>query len=113
MSLTIYMGNTSIIELSELKDSLTVVYLNSATVIVTLLDDYGEEVGGQVWPLAMDYVTDSDGTYRATLSSGLDLVANKKYKAVMQATFAGNTAQWRCNVFSKVRTCCDEADCNC
>lgn len=99
--------------MTELKDAITDTYINDALTTVTLQDEYGEEVAGQVWPLVMDYVVGSNGTYRGNLVSALVLIANKKYKAFVTTTASGSTGTWTCNVVSRIRDCCDGVDCSC
>ncbi len=61
-------GNDNILELDGLRNEITGAFLNAATVTATLVDSGGVNVTGQSWPLALDYVSDSDGIYRGTIT---------------------------------------------
>lgn len=61
------------------------VYINNATVTVTLKDRTGADVAGEAWPLAMNYVAGSSGVYRATLAFGLSLQDCKPFTAEIVA----------------------------
>jgi hypothetical protein len=87
MILTIYIGNTTILELQYLTNSVSGEAITTATVIATLTDSKGEEVVGQTWPVTLTHV--DTGTYRATLENDLTLVANRPYTATIDATLAG------------------------
>ena len=83
--MTAFVANTNILELRGLKDGITGVFINDADVLVTLETDAGVEVGPVSWPITMSYVPTSDGIYRATIGSELDLVAGGCYKAIIEA----------------------------
>ena len=79
--------NTNILELQGLQDALTDAYINNATVSVTTIED---EDGVAVFPLSgspitMDYVTGSNGNYRAVLASTLPFTAGVCYTAHIDA----------------------------
>lgn len=84
--MTAFVANTNVLELIGLKDEVAEAFINDATVTVTIKDILeDEEVEGETWPLAMVYVTASDGDYRAILSDELSLVAKRKYLAYIDA----------------------------
>lgn len=88
-------GNDMVLEVSGLKNETTGAYLNSAAVAVSLADADGNPVDGNAWPLALDYVADSDGVYRVTLADALALTPNARYTAELTADAgAGLHAKW-------------------
>lgn len=84
--MTIFVGNTCLLELVELLDTQTGGYINDATVTVTIVDSDGNEVSGETFPLTMSYVSSSDGLYRCTLLHGLGFTAGHTYTAQITAT---------------------------
>lgn len=85
-----FVANTNVLDLTGLRNELTDAYINSATVTVTVKDEEGVEVAGQVWPLVMSYVAASDGNYRAFLADTLPFVAKAKYTAFIEANGGAN-----------------------
>lgn len=78
-----FVANTNILELIGLYDPIGEEFINDASVAVTTLED---ENGAGVFPLSgtpivMDYVSGSDGGYRAVLSASLPLTAGECYVA--------------------------------
>jgi len=53
MTEAVYVENTNNQILNELK---TDAFVNDAVVLVTIKDTHGTEVGGQGWPITMDYI---------------------------------------------------------
>jgi len=84
---SLIVGTDNKIQLDGLLDQSTSpqTYINDATVTVTLTDTAGDEVSGETWPLAMSYVTSSNGKYTATLTDSLSLSPNKRYTAQVVA----------------------------
>lgn len=60
--------------------------INDATVDVTLKDADGNEIAGETWPIAMNYVSTSDGRYTATLTHELEVEVNASVFAHGSAT---------------------------
>lgn len=83
----LYIGNSTVLELRDLKNSVTDTADTGATVTVTLVDDQGAQVSGQSWPLLMPHV--SAGTYRGIMSSSLALVEGAEYVGQIDATGSG------------------------
>lgn len=101
---TLYVGNDMLLEVADLKDDVTGEHLNAATVTVTLKDSAGVNVTGETWPLALAYVTSSNGVYRATLKDTLSLTANARYVATVIADAgSGKRAQWELDVVARTR----------
>ena len=72
--------------MAALKDDVTGEFLNDATVTVTLTDaTTGEEVDGATWPVNMNYLDDSNGVFRCSLTHELELLAGRQYNAVVVA----------------------------
>lgn len=101
--LTLYVGNTNVIELQGLKNSVTGTTDTAATVEVTLKDGAGVEIAGQSWPASM--VHDADGTYRATLEDDLSLRKGGRYFAYVTATGSGGeVGNWVGECIASIRT---------
>lgn len=91
----LFVGNDTVLEVDVLKNELTGAYMNSATVTVSLADESGNAVVGESWPKTLNYVSGSDGTYRATLAYGMVLVVGRKYNAqVVADAGSGLRAAW-------------------
>ena len=82
--LTAYLNSDNVITLNGLIDAVDSSYQNTATVQVTLTDYNGNEVTGETWPLTMNYVSASNGDYRATLVDTLN-VSEGSYTATITA----------------------------
>ena len=83
----LYVGNSNVIELQELTNSVTDVVDEAVTVTVTLYDTTGTEVTGQIWPATMTHAT--GGTYRVTLDNDAAITAGKRYTAKVDASGTG------------------------
>lgn len=101
--LTLYAGNSNVIELQGLQNSVSDAYQNAATVTVTLTDLDGVELDGETWPKTLAYVTDSNGNYRATLSHEIAMAIGQRYLYDIAATQDGSVARWRGEVKSICR----------
>ena len=94
MAEVIFFLNDNVIELTGLKDEVTGVEIDDATVSVTLLDKSGAQVTGQTWPTTMTALG-SGGIYRATLVDTLDTTLLDRYTAVVDVTTTGGeVAKW-------------------
>ena len=103
-SLSLYVGNSNVIELQGLQNSVTGLADTGATVQVTVKDRDGVVVTGQSWPAFMAHV--SAGTYRATLESDIAITAGVKYLAVIDATGSGGEiGHWEADVVAQTRKC--------
>lgn len=101
----LYTGNDTVVEARGVMNEVTGEYLNSATVTCTLLTSAGVEVTGQSWPLAMAYVSSSDGVYRATVPKTVAITANGRYKMQIDVNAgAGLVGQWTVPCLCRVRT---------
>ena len=81
----IFVGNDNVIEvfgLSYQDQAGDTVYLDGTdSVQVTLLDQQGGDVAGQVWPLAISYVAGSNGDFRQSLLKEIQLQPSQYYTA--------------------------------
>lgn len=84
-NLTAYVNSDNVLTLTGLYDNINAAYENAATVYVTLTDSNGTQVTGETWPLLMNYVSASNGNYRATLTDSLSVVSGKTYTATVTA----------------------------
>lgn len=104
MANTIYIDNTGVVELDELKNSITDEFINDASVTATIQLN-GVDVEGQAWPLALDYVTASDGKYRGLSSADLVLLKDRTYSAIVEAVAGSLEGKWICKVVAQERPC--------
>ena len=102
----LYVDNDNLISVSSLRNSTaaTGVFINNATVAVTLLDSAGAEVAGETWPLTLGYVTASDGGYRAVMQDTLTIVPGSDYTAEITADGDGLQAAWSVAIVGATRT---------
>lgn len=73
MTDVIYKNTDNVYRLDGLKNSQTGAYVNDASVQLILKDESDNEISGITWPLTLDYIVDSDGSYQASISDTLDL----------------------------------------
>jgi hypothetical protein len=85
-----FVANTAVLDVIGLRAELQDEFINSATVTVTIKDSIGIELAGASWPLAMPYVTGSNGNYRAFLSSALPFISKHNYVAIIDASDGAN-----------------------
>lgn len=105
--LTLLIGNSNVLELRTLVNSVTGAYDAGATVSVTLYEADGTtEVTGQSWPASLSHVVESPetGKYRVTLDSTLAVSENRLYRAVINAVGTGSeVGKWQCDVRPETR----------
>lgn len=102
-TVNLYVGNSSVCELTGLKNSVTGVADTGATVNVTLYSG-DTEVTGQTWPASMAHV--ADGTYRVTLNHDISIQAGYTYTAVITATGSGSeVGRWELTGQAQTRKC--------
>jgi len=84
----------NLLTLSGLQSAANLAYLNAATVSVVLTDkDSGLQIGGQSWPLVLNYSAGSNGVYQAILINGLVTTVGQRLLATITATDAGSGLQ--------------------
>ena len=62
----LYQGNTQSIQITGLYDEVSSTYLNSATLVATLVDDNGNLADAELDEISFTYVPGSNGNYIAT-----------------------------------------------
>ena len=72
-------ANSNTLSLRGLRNAETGEYLNTATVVATVQDKDGNDVGGQVWPVTLNYIDASNGCYIIVLPHDLVLVPLQRY----------------------------------
>lgn len=96
MQIQLFVGNTMNLLLEGLQLEGEEGYVNDAeTATVTILDRSGNEVGGEDWPVDLDYVASSNGKYKGVLSADIELVKSRGYIVEVVATKSGNKGKWR------------------
>lgn len=98
--------NSNVVELENLRNTVTNLHDAGATVELTLLDSDGMEVAGQIWPLNMAYDA-ADETYRVTMSDGIDITAGHYYTAIVRAVGSGlEIGKWSVRLKAQDRRAC-------
>jgi len=98
----LYVNNDHLIELQGLRDSDGKLLSGAAAEVTLYAADGVTEVGGQVWPLILAY-SGSKGTYRAALSSAVDVVSGGRYKMKVKASYVGKVYEAVRTVNAKIR----------
>jgi len=84
--MTLYIGNSTYFEYTLTNPIVSPIYVNDATVMLTIYDRAGVALPSETWPQQLSYVAASDGEYRVTLSPLTDLVEDEIYTVVIVAT---------------------------
>lgn len=81
------LGSSKVVQVSKLRNVLSPGYSNAATVTYTLADASTAlpVEGAETFPMALSYVSGSDGLYRATLSYDLDVTLGQRLTATYLA----------------------------
>lgn len=82
--LYLYIGNTNVAVLTGVKSSTSTEFDDSAVISITLLDNAGDPVVGQVWPSVM--YNEPGGIYAATLDDTIEVLLNHHYTAIVDGT---------------------------
>ena len=99
----IYISNDNLLTLDALTNTADSSFINDATVTVTLVDSTGTEVTGETWPLAMSYVSSSNGKYQATLTDSLSLSKGTYTAQITANGGAGLLGYWEITLRALVR----------
>lgn len=100
----LFADNDMVLEISKLRNDVTGAFLNAAMVTVRLLNEDGTPVTGSAWPLPLDYVSDSEGVYRAILADTLVLTNASRYIAEVIADAGGGLrAKWALDCICRTR----------
>lgn len=91
-TLVIEAGNAPVLQ-TIVRDTLTGVAVDDASVVVTLTDAAGAQVTGATWPVALGYLAGSAGVYRVQLDAALPLLVGQSYKATFAIT-RGSVTQY-------------------
>ena len=102
--MNVWIDNSNLVELNGLKDKSADAYMNTASVRLTLFEPGGvTEVASATWPLALTYVTSSNGIYRGSITNLANFVEGHIYRAVVTASVSGGlVGKW--NVPTKAIT---------
>lgn len=93
MHSSLYIGNSSVVTVSDLRSATTGDLVTGATVQATgLTTARGASVSGITLPLALSEV--SAGQYRGSIPATVDIKANRLYLLTVTAESAGVTGQW-------------------
>ena len=85
----LYIDNTNFIEVSGVRVGSEQPTALADVSVVMITKANGEEVAGQPWPLSLDPVSGSDGTYRGELSHELELQNGRNYFAQVSIDIDG------------------------
>lgn len=105
--LSLYAGNSTRVELRGLGaidgvDSFA--YVNSATVVCTVVDADGSALSGQTWPLALSYEAGSSGDYAGVIDATLAVSTGDLLTAKITATSESDQGYWEVPVEVQART---------
>ena len=64
------------------------VFVNDATVTVTITDCLGTDLVGESWPVALPYVALSDGLYRKSFDPFVNLIEGDLYTVIINVVGA-------------------------
>lgn len=93
MEALLYLSD-ALLEVVGAKNTATGDYINTAAVTATLVDaKTGNQISGQVWPMALAYVAGSDGDYRGTIND--DVGVTKGQNVIAQISFNGGAGLQR------------------
>lgn len=104
--MTIFIANTNAVEIQGLKNRATGVFINDATMAVTITKN-GVDVAGAVG-LVMANVVGSNGVYRAVIPSTVTFDTSN-HVAVITASVSGEelNGRWQINFKPKARSSVD------
>ena len=79
----LYINNSMIVEHVLTNPMQDPIYVNDATVGVTILDKNREPIPDMSWPVNMDYVLQTNGLYRTSLLDLPSIKRDRKYYVVI------------------------------
>jgi hypothetical protein len=107
MIVHLFIGNDQTIELEGLRDIEAEAgeFINDATVTARIRDRLGVDVGGESWPIALNYVADSNGNYEGNFDDSIQLAEHGRY-LIDLAVNAGSDliGFWRQEAVAKYRS---------
>ena len=84
----------NLVTLTGLQEATTSLYVNDATVTITVVDASGAELSGETWPHTLDYVAASNGNYQANLNENIAWAHETAYKGKVTALSSGRQKYW-------------------
>jgi hypothetical protein len=105
LSSTLFVGNDNIMRLVGLTDTTGVVQ-NDATVTIEEIIDLGDDqpIGGVAFPIAMNYVPTSAGTYEGVLPHTLEVQVGRDYQAKVRViASSGRRGEWEERLRARLR----------
>ena len=105
-SLTLLYKSSTLLQLQELKNTVTGELIADAEATVTLVNHTAVPVGGQVWPLTLAAVADRPGDYQVTLPPDLEVkpIDTLRYTARVRAVVGSLERYWEVPVRVRVDT---------
>jgi hypothetical protein len=97
----LYVGNTSVLVVSGVKDRAGVAITGATVQLVELVDNRGRAVTGITLPITCDHI--DAGTYEGEIPADLDIRAGSVYRATVTATASGVTAEWEETLIAQKR----------
>jgi len=101
--LYLYPLNTQVIQLTELQDQITGLFLTAATCTATLVDQFGN-ADAVLNNIPMSYVPGTDATYQGQVPNTFNATIGGGYTLVVTAVQAGIQAQYKIPVVVQART---------
>lgn len=100
------LGNSTLIKHKVSNPELVPSHVNDATVTVTILDKAGVEIPDEVWPVALPYVSGSDGVYSKTFEP-FDSLVEKEIYTVRINVIGADTLEYECETSTRAtkRSC--------
>lgn len=91
MSTNLYIGVDTVVTYGGMQNPITAAYINDGTVTCRITDLAGTAVTptGFTWPVTLEYVTDSDGVYRATIDKAIAITEGSRYYLEITASASG------------------------
>jgi len=77
-------GNSTVIQHTVTNPLANPIYVNDATVTVTITDSNGVDLIGESWPVTLPYVTASNGVYRKIFDPFANLVVGNVYHVIIK-----------------------------
>lgn len=100
MTIKIYENNDTVIEIVELRNSVTNALVTDATVVANVFKE-GVDVSGDI---TLSYVSNSRGTYRGILPSVVAIASGDVVDVVISLDAAGVSAEFTINTKVRKRT---------
>jgi hypothetical protein len=89
MANVIYYKNDMVLKYTAMRNPLTDLPINDATVTAIVKTKTGQNVAGQSWPLTLSYVAGSDGEYQGILESLLEIQIGQRVDVEITITAPG------------------------